>query len=927
MTATAMTRDDDANDGTVTNGSLHGFSKGNGMAAMCNDCTSRRDESSFRSISSQGSEDASLAVSFFGIALGPSVSLCDDDELPLVFSDRKEALRCARKYKGARFKALPTREDAVAFCERSVNDVEEETDCATVLVGEKPSAYKNPKSQDVVRLRKVIECGDADTFRQCVWSNPRYLVSSGDTPTIMQEGFRYNALHVACMRCQPTLLKLILETIEDPKFLALMYPDDTVAVRSKRTAFLVDLYLNMPDKGRCETPLHFACKFGCAKSVEILLNHPQCDRTRVNKFGQTAREMICERSPDGSAKEQIDSYFEDRFFVPVIRSDDNSVPPSVGTPFSPEANPAFLSHPQNSPRDPSLVVAATVGPMSPSEARRVYKTWKTPPRRRLDATSLSPSDLIRLSDPEKGLERVGRNIAKELNLPWNEFWPFLGTWCDLSTPEGQSKLESHLRKMHVRLLNEQRARESEFSMHTSSSEPSPNATESEPISPMSELCLNLGNFHMGSLSGSSGSDTVFSDRGQELQAPLASTPLPIRGAAAGAAPLKPANQNVAMEIETATSGEPWVLSASHMVAQNMISVLYDAVISGKDGAALEQAIGSQLADQVLTDLGELERSLSSLPHAADADALGSPAQFHGHLARLVSNGLKDYAVATEQAQLCFTLKSYLSRRQSAISPPSTDDEDDEAPARIFRRPLFRRSRRTLRRHLQCVLRRLCTFLEHDVDDTQADDSVDFGEMGTCTCSWPGVPCNGRLPPSPRLHLQLQFDGRSPLRSSPPIAFRREENGEDMDMEEDVFHTPPSSWAASSSSSAASSEVHTPDEGPEVFMQGRVPTKVDLDVFRALETVSVDPILYPCLYQWKQLVLSFPEETKSKWQTPCAMQQRRPLPSDATPSSPLAAPSDGPLPGPRRPHRLSHLLNTVPRNLCNTFSELGKGEDA
>lgn len=936
-----MTRDNDTEDGITGNGSVHGFPLESRTPAVNSKGAAKCDDSSFRSGASQGSEDGSFSLSFYGIALMPGVSCCDEDEPPLVFSDRKEALRCAKKYKGARFKAFPSREEAVAYCERSAADAEEEVDCAAALVGERPSSYRGPKSQDVVRLRKAIECGDAETVRQCVWANPRYLISSGDTPTVMQEGFRYNAMHVTCMRRQPAILQLILETIEDPKFLELLYPDDTEAVRQQRTAFLVDLYLNMPDKGRCETPLHFACKFGCARAVEILLSHHLCDRTRTNKYGQTARDIICERitAPDAELRKQIESYFEDRFFVPVLRSEDNSVAPLVGQPFSPDAGrgipfsgrPPQSPRPQ-SPRDPSLVVVATVGPMSPTEAEQVYKSWKTPPRRRLDATSFGPLDHVRLSDPEKGLERVGRNIAKELSLPWSEFWPFLGTWCNLSSSEGLSKLEAHLRKMHVKVLNERRARENETFLRSSSADADPpsNGGKSGSLSPMSQLCWNLGNFHVSSISPAStstGSDTVFYGDGRDV---VSSTPAPARRVSAKA-PARSAG--TAMETEASPSGDgPWVLGASQMVAQQMLSVLYDAIIGGKEGMAQETTIGAQLAEQVLTDLGELERSLSNLAAATGADLLGTPAQLHGHLARLVYDGLRECAVPTERMQLCFCLRAYLSRRQSTLSPPSTDDEDEDAPMRFFRKPtLLRRSRRTLHRHLQCVLHRLCVLLQRD--SANADDDDEGAEPAACRCSWPsgsrrpdawnGEEYGGRSTSSPRAHLRLPLEGWSPLKASPSASFGLEENGEEEDMDE-AFYTPPSSGPASSSSSPPSSELHTPDEAPEVFMQGKHPSKVDLDVLRALEFVSVDPVLYPCVYQWKQLVLSFPEESSSKWQSPCAARTRRPFFSDAT-RSPLAPSSDGSLSAAALRHPYgrdpSSLFGTVPRNLWNTFSDM------
>lgn len=52
---------------------------------------------------------------------------------------------------------------------------------------ERANSYKNPRTQDLTaKLRKAVEKGEADTFSELVWSNPRYLIGSGDNPTIVQ---------------------------------------------------------------------------------------------------------------------------------------------------------------------------------------------------------------------------------------------------------------------------------------------------------------------------------------------------------------------------------------------------------------------------------------------------------------------------------------------------------------------------------------------------------------------------------------------------------------------------------------------------------------------------------------------------------------------------------------------------------------------
>lgn len=46
--------------------------------------------------------------------------------------------------------------------------------------------FKGPKPQELTNLRKAIETGDVVTVESLVWDNPRFLVSSGDTPVILQ---------------------------------------------------------------------------------------------------------------------------------------------------------------------------------------------------------------------------------------------------------------------------------------------------------------------------------------------------------------------------------------------------------------------------------------------------------------------------------------------------------------------------------------------------------------------------------------------------------------------------------------------------------------------------------------------------------------------------------------------------------------------
>lgn len=55
-------------------------------------------------------------------------------------------------------------------------------------------------------------------------------------------------MHVAAKENQAGVAQLLLDTLENPDFMRLMYPDDPDSMLHQRIRYIVDLYLNTPDK-------------------------------------------------------------------------------------------------------------------------------------------------------------------------------------------------------------------------------------------------------------------------------------------------------------------------------------------------------------------------------------------------------------------------------------------------------------------------------------------------------------------------------------------------------------------------------------------------------------------------------------------------------------------------------------------------------
>lgn len=384
-----------------------------------------------------------------------------------VFTEKLEALAFMKKNAGARLQPFHNSVDVKRFLAQSSKLNVDDQSKVDPTIGDlsknnlaleaEKSAFKGPRIQELVLLRKLIEAGDLAGVKTAVWNNPRYLITGADTPVILHEGMRHNALHISAKADQAAIASLVLETILDPEFTKLLYSCsyDTAQSRHQRILYLTDLYLNSPDKGSAESPLHIACKMGHVNVVQVLVVFSVTDRSRVNKFGERPEEIICSRYKGdqcAAIKAEIQELLKGLCLVPLLRSQDNITLPVVGDPCSPDEKlrMSTVKTPErsHSPKEIKLTLSAYAGPMSPNKAKDFQRQWMNP--RCLKNTDGQEIASAKRGDPEKGYERIGRKLARELRVPWSEYWQFLDAFADFSTPEGLQKLEEHLNKQTAR---------------------------------------------------------------------------------------------------------------------------------------------------------------------------------------------------------------------------------------------------------------------------------------------------------------------------------------------------------------------------------------------------------------------------------------------------------------------------------------------
>eukprot|EP00080_Pristionchus_pacificus_P004595 PDM64615.1 lem-4 [Pristionchus pacificus] len=349
--------------------------------------------------------------------------------------------------KGARFRRFGNASEATNFFECGDAPVMATQSDNTATASDPAVNFSSIDAKSMNPLKKLIETDNLDGFRELTDSNPRYLINtSGDTASIVQAGFRFNALHIAATKGSYRVAEHMLKRVTDTDYLVMLYGTNEKDVQFRK-ANIIDSYLNTPDKStNGDTPLHLACKWGHVEVARIIASYGQTIKDIKNQYGQTPLDLVCSRY-SGEKKEQIMREFRTilhSFYVAIYRCSDHSRPLQwiVSSEYPQSSLASSTSHSSFlSPIVSPFLLTAVAGPFpSEEQAIQFQKRWKV---KGLDR---------RRKDFDRGVEKVGRAMALEEDVKWAESWPFHTEPIDVKSNDGLEIIEKYLKE---KIINEE----------------------------------------------------------------------------------------------------------------------------------------------------------------------------------------------------------------------------------------------------------------------------------------------------------------------------------------------------------------------------------------------------------------------------------------------------------------------------------------
>ncbi|XP_064637595.1 ankyrin repeat and LEM domain-containing protein 2-like isoform X2 [Lineus longissimus] len=849
-----------------------GASRPSGISHVVDDDCSKPRNNNAADGQDPGSDTVYFSISLPAVMSG-NLSVPSGDDL--VFRDKANALKLMKEFKGSRFKVFKDKEDALRFCHVPAEEIcpsprrplpQDHIPPAKSGLTEEKCSFKEPSRAERINLMKLIEVGEAEEVKRILWNNPRIVISNGDTPVILHEAFRYNALHIAAKFNQAAICQIYIDTIEDEAFLKLMFPTDTHETTTSRINFLLDLYLNMPEKGVFDGVLHTASKYGSLATIKILAAHPQTDLNLRNRYNETAADVICRRARVTSAhlKDEILAILTSNVYVPLLRTEDNTEAPYVGKPWSPDArvkgnqelsvgdvwdsdtvplgdfSPAAGHSPlSRTPKDAKLKVKAYAGPMSPTQADKFYKKWQSCPVRSPHHVKLKYHELKR-GDMEKGLERLGRDLARDLHVPWTEHWDFLNSFIDLASPAGLKHLEDFLRGraqkqcQHLNFGGEnnnvEKITDGSFCVTTASDScdkclcstlDSFDESLEERLSGGHSLCMKCG----GRIEFKNGAENISSDLSQISDSAQDSS----------LGSLVEQMGNLKMNCSSEETGE----SHSKMPIFGYLSRTVDGNGANSDDLDSDDEEFFESSGILENEVDKISENVASMSQISkESDTLKSDRV-------CVIPILQDTDKSSRWSVMgvlrnAFAGLKIFSPKQKGIKAAEQNLETSPG-LEIEENPKI-------------------TSPDDDIFVDAEDSIVAEDEI----CSAARVQVDSRVSED-----EICADSRVHVDS---MAAEEEICAASSDKE--LCSTPKCGYSDSPRFHEQQiGSMLFPGRLQRIFIDGNQPTKLDLDVLRAVEVVGLDPDLYPFTAKWKETVTQFSMNEQSRWPSPASVRRK------------------------------------------------------
>lgn len=332
---------------------------------------------------------------------------------PSIVTSMKDVMEISKSCRNLRFKPCKSIGEANSFVQTGSPKKISNDSCEKIL----KEASQPISMKELISFRNKIKENDSEFVRNAIKTNNNYLIdSNNDGPLIYHEGSRRNMFHLCAEYNSYNVLLVAINFILDITWLSTIYVSNENSTSSEdflieKSHRLLDLYLNTPDKIVNDTPLHLACRFSSYNVAKILLSLKLTNRDVINKFNDSPSSVIGTKKLCPELNKSIEELFQNCWYIVLLRDSKDYHKYDIHGP---------VQFPMNSCN--ILETCVVTGPTTFQMANKLRNEWK-------GARKWCKNLLMK--NYEKGIEVIGRKIARKYGIDFKEKWSFLPDLCDL----------------------------------------------------------------------------------------------------------------------------------------------------------------------------------------------------------------------------------------------------------------------------------------------------------------------------------------------------------------------------------------------------------------------------------------------------------------------------------------------------------------